>query len=403
MDRIVRGKIERWSAVAAALAIGCGALGQQIPSTDASARPSRGRELGAERQAAGDQIVVLIDGGILSGRVSRSGERYVLARDKGETFIPVSKVMLVASSLEDAYQQRRQRIVRPTADEHLVLAEWCLRHELMAHAHHELAAARALDARHDKLPMLERRLELANDRLQQHAIAKAHEPSSAESTETLTSISETSLGELPAGAIEQFTRKVQPVLVNSCTTTGCHRAGGTAGFQLDRALLRGMSNRRSTMNNLAATLALVNRDNPQLSPLLTVPRTTHGGMKAPVFGPRQEAAYRHLHDWVALVTANSAKPSSPSPASPDSNGNELPAERSDQPATGQFEQAVHQESALQEVQVDGESTVVGADENVSPQAIRYGATLNRWQPRDPFDPEIFNRMHTRAAEPSTEH
>ena len=114
--------------------------------------------------------------------------------------------------------------------------------------------------------------------------------------------SQTSIGDLPEAAIERFTRKVQPVLVNNCTTSGCHQPGGTQKFQLDRAILHGMANRRSTMHNLAATLELVDRERPQLSPLLTMPREAHGGMEEPVFGPRQEQAFRHLVEWVALVT-----------------------------------------------------------------------------------------------------
>ena len=101
--------------------------------------------------------------------------------------------------------------------------------------------------------------------------------------------------------LELFTRKVQPVLVNNCTASKCHQPGGRQSFQLDRALLRGEANRRTTMQNLSATLALVDRAHPEVSPLLTVPRQTHGGMTGPVFGPRQEQAFKHLADWVALV------------------------------------------------------------------------------------------------------
>ena len=55
------------------------------------------------------------------------------------------------------------------------------------------------------------------------------------------------------------------------------------------------------MRNLEAALALVDRVHPDQSPLLTVPRKTHGGTSGPIFGPRQEQAFKHLVDWVALV------------------------------------------------------------------------------------------------------
>ena len=103
---------------------------------------------------------------------------------------------------------------------------------------------------------------------------------------------------LPAGAVERFTRKVQPLLVNNCTTSGCHQAGGKQVYQLDRAVLHGLSNRRTTLSNLAATLALVNRDAPQQSLLLTVPRTEHADMKQPILGSRQDQQFRQLAEWV---------------------------------------------------------------------------------------------------------
>lgn len=379
MDRFVRGIPWQWAALVVALVATGKARAQESMSPVVGAKP-QAAVVEATPDAAPEQIVVLRDGGVLSGRVTRSGERYVLARGSGEVLIPVNNVLLIAASLEDAYQQRRQHLSRPTAEDHLVLAEWCLRCDLMAHAKRELTDSRALDAHNDKLLVLERRLALVNERSEkQEDTPAASNPLPAE---FLTEQVQTVVSELPEGSIERFTRKVQPVLVNSCTTTGCHQSGGAEKFQLDRAILRGLSNRRSTMNNLAATLALVDRENPQLSPLLTVPRLTHGGMKRPVFGPRQDAAFRHLEEWVALVTQ---KTSTPSPAIRATEGVELavakgdlpshwesPVMRVERPAAGEREQAVYQESA-------------------SP--LRHGARLQRWQPRDPFDPEIFNRKY----------
>ena len=62
------------------------------------------------------------------------------------------------------------------------------------------------------------------------------------------------------------------------------------------------------MHNLEAALALVDRAHPDQSPLLTVPRKTHGGTAGPIFGPRQEQAFKHLVDWVALVVPPAETP-----------------------------------------------------------------------------------------------
>lgn len=416
MDRFVRGILWQWATFVVALATFGHGYAQQLPSPSAAPGASPGREQPSGQPATdlaatanlAEQIVVLRDGGILNGRVTRSSERVVLTRPSGELLIPSSNVMFVADSLEDAYEKWRERLNPPTATGHLALAEWCLRYDLLAHAERELADARSLDARHEKLSMLERRLALTKER---HA--KPVELHASESPTTDTPVAaepaaehvSADISDLPNGAVERFTRKVQPVLVNSCTTTGCHQAGGTESFQLDRAILRGLSNRRSTMSNLAATLALVDREQPRSSLLLTIPRRTHGGMKRPVFGPRQDAAFRHLEDWVALVTEKTAQPTAGQGAGrgielasvkgDETQRWESPVMRVERVSIGAVEQAASQNEGATDEPADG---AAAEDQvsfgNVSSSPVRIGVKLERWQPRDPFDPEIFNRQHS---------
>jgi hypothetical protein len=161
--------------------------------------------------------------------------------------------------------------------------------------------------------------------------------------------------------------------------------GGTGKFQLDRAILRGLSNRRSTMTNLSATLALVDFEQPRISPLLTVPRQTHGRMQGPVFGPRHDAAFRHLDEWVALVTAETT---TLLPVAPPADQVEPLASGGELSSAGVGNRpALYQESQFTE---EPEAPAV-ADETTAKSRLRYGAQLERWRPRDPFDPEIFHR------------
>ena len=171
---------------------------------------------------------------------------------------------------------------------------------------------------------------------------------------------------LPAGVVERFARKVQPLLVNNCTTSGCHQPSGAQNFQLDRAVLHGLSNRRTTLRNLVATLELVNRDAPKLSPLLAIPSGSHGGMKRSILGPRQEEQLRQLVDWVAMVT-----------------GAGLPPTVADQPA-GTVPDVVP-------------ASFDEAPSTALMHPLRHGTELAPWQPKDAFDPEIFNRQTDETA------
>ena len=77
--------------------------------------------------------------------MSASGDRYVVTQPNSVVDVAASQVLLIASSLEDAYVRRRQQLPHDTAEAHLALAEWCLRYELLDFAGQELAAARRLD------------------------------------------------------------------------------------------------------------------------------------------------------------------------------------------------------------------------------------------------------------------
>jgi hypothetical protein len=346
----------------------------------AAAEPVQPAQGAAESR---DGVLVLRDGGVLTGQISQLVDRYVVARGGAEISVPAASVAMACDTLDAAYLRQRAEMQSPTAEAHLTLADWCLRFGLYPQAAEELVAARGLDPRHAKLELLERRLAVvsrpAPDKKSPSAAAAAN-PQTAPTRDSVRS--PTSTGELPDGVVERFTRKVQPLLVNNCTTAGCHRPGGPQSFELDRALLHGMANRRSTMHNLSAVLALVDRERPQDSPLLTIPRRDHAGMNHPIFGPRQSPQFQQLVDWVAMVTESTTA------------AEDTPAADAEQAAAARVEPPPAPPRWREPVEA------VSFDESLpplTPSPVRYGAQLRAWQPKDPFDPEIFNRQTRQAA------
>lgn len=375
-------------------------------------------------------IVVLQDGGVLTGQITRAADWYIVARGGGQMQIAQSRVLLVCRTMEEAYEFRRQQLGGQKAGDHLRLAEWCMRYDLRAEATRELAEARRLDPDQPRLAVLERRLEKGNSqpKAKQAVASTAANPRAVPQAKSqagdVGAPATEPAGNLSDGVVELFTRRVQPVLVNNCTTSGCHQRGGAETFQLDRALLRGEANRRSTMHNLEAALALVDRAHPDQSPLLTIPRKTHGGMAGPIFGPRQEQAFEHLVDWVALITptvpidpvadqginateANVA-------TGPSGNGTVKPRGSPIRPLV-----QTDISSPIERVPVatqahDGPrkpvrqpspvrtAAATDSDEPLTlkqPHRLQVGAQLKSWQPRDAFDPEIFNRGQRVRAQP----
>jgi len=392
-----------WSLVLVAFGVMCRA-------DDLSAAPStiRDGEIGC---------LILHDGGVLEGQISRTADWYVVSRSGGQMQIASSRVQYVCHDLNEAYEYRRKRMVQPSGDTHLALADWCVRYQLRAEAEVELQNARRLGANPFKLELLERRLASTKPRPAQLATqgatmaVVATAPSGAAKP-----LAPAVVPDLPTGVVEQFTRRVQPILVNSCTAARCHQTGGNESFQLNRAVLRGESNRRTTMQNLAATLALIDREHPETSALLTIPRKTHGGMTAPVFGPRQEQAFRHLADWVALVapappadqpaTLDAEMIATAEPmgvarrraarsATPSTTAYAQPLPKSGQPPAKDLNVATAAAPVIQDAAVRPATATDGLDELTTlraPHRLQYGGTLETWQPRDPFDPEIFNRL-----------
>jgi hypothetical protein len=336
-------------------------------------------------------ILLLEDGGVLVGEITRAADWYLVTRGGGQMQIAQKRVLLVCRTLGEAYEFRRQQISGEKVVDHLRLAEWCIRYDLRAEAGRELAEARRIDPDQPRLAVLERRLEkwssrpIAKESVYLSAANSRAKPQAAGVGRQ--SSAPVVASELPNGVVELFTRKVQPVLVNNCSTSGCHQVGGKQAFQLDRALLRGEANRRSTMHNLEATLALVDRAHPDQSPLLTVPRKTHGGTAGPIFGPRQEQAFRHLVDWVALIEPPAIENATAVPG--DLRGTKPDGDSPGMPKQDSSHSASHRHSGARTASATGDDARMTLR---TPHRLQYGGgQLKSWQPRDEFDPEIFNR------------
>ena len=217
-----------------------------------------------------------------------------------------------------------------------------MRYELFPQAALELLNARGIDPKHPRLALVERRLALLaaiRDAESRPAGAgslgpSARSPQRPENEPTGDDPAgdepvgdEPAVDTLPEGALELFTRRVQPILVNNCTTTGCHGEADGSRFRLSRALLYGESNRRTTARNLSAVLAQIERERVERSPLLHHAIRTHGEMERPVFGAHRRDLYEQLVSWAQLISEEGIPVAPPqqvaAPASP--NGRVVPA------------------------------------------------------------------------------
>src|SRR5690349_3862735 len=168
-----------------------------------------------EAKEAGVSYLMLQDGGLVEGKVTSVADWYIVARSGGEMQLAKSRVTFVCSTLEEAYEFRRKQIAESKPEPHLALAEWCLRYGLLSYANHEIAEASKLDSDHPRLALLQRRLETMKSK--PAAKLKSVMPPKTQLSDTAQSATQPSMTlNLPDGVVERFTRKVQPILVNSC-------------------------------------------------------------------------------------------------------------------------------------------------------------------------------------------
>jgi hypothetical protein len=238
-------------------------------------------------------VVLLNNGELLTGTIISAGDRYDVHLAAGEICLRRADVAMICRDAQECYQHKRANIEAGRIQDHLELAEWCLRNGLLDLAERELVDAGKADNSHPKIRLLTSRLELARKPLPSQTSSTAEKPVSYTTLDNVTR-------NLPPGTMETFTHSIQPLLLNNCSKSGCHMTRSESGLKLERIHPR-FSARTTTQRNLEQVLAMVDRDNPPASKLLQAPIRPHGSLKSPIFTDRQQSQYRQLVQWVYAV------------------------------------------------------------------------------------------------------
>lgn len=343
-----------------------------------SAEPTSGWDP-ADGQESG--VLVLRNGEVLVGRVTRIGDRYLVTNRGGvELRVPTRDVEMHCADLDEAYQRKRLLVAPGDASARLQLADWCLRCGLCVQAADELLTVQAIAPRDPRAVALQRRLQTAA------AVPPQRESPAATGAPSQESARDASLARapspLPRKSVEQFASRIQPLLVNRCASNGCHGGRAATSLQITNSGLGQAMTWRSTQRNLATVVQQIDPAHPAASALLTVPQRAHGGLSGPVFSERDRVQLELLEDWVHTVAP--ALPPSPASAGGLAAKPSLDGEGRTKP---KYEAAIvsyHAElpSAAQE----------NADLNGNRvDRARAGGESSTLDFHDPFDPERFNR------------
>lgn len=337
-----------------------------------------GTELRATPNDNSSGILVLADGKVLDGRFLPRPDGYEVEVQGGRMFIESARVRFIARDFEDAYQRMRASFSELTPQSHMELARWCLTNKRT-----DLARREVLDALHKDPNRIDAQRLLQSLVQQSEQAPKSSSGSGLSEFPSLARpagpVPETrSLAGLSRSVAQDFTRHIQPILMNKCSNAGCHGVRTISSFQLT-------SSHRGTSvsiaeRNLAAVMKQIDLSRPSSSPLLSALEGNHANTSAPLFRGRSGALQmKTLRDWVRAVSNDIAP-----------ELNEEVRERQEQVQLASMSQSIEVES-----EADVDETAMSPHGRVlttTETDVRFLQKASRANARDAFDPAKFNQQ-----------
>jgi hypothetical protein len=362
----------RWSVLACTLLCAVGALADNPEPLDETTEATEG------------VLIMRESGAVVSGRISLADGLYTVEGPHGKMQLFASQVRMRCASLMDAYTRLHELTVKhQSADSHVKLARWCVTNFLDKEAIQELNAALDLEPQsYDAQRMLKTLKESLNSDRKWLQDQKPVENARPARSDAPAVDDAATLGGLSLSQALQYTRRIQPLLVKSCASTGCHTRDSENGFQLFHVFPGKKSNRHASEQNLAAVLEQIDLKKPASSRLLSVPRGKHGRNSRPVFsGPRGQEQFAELENWVLDVARNVSRRTT--------------AGEIDGTRKSQTRQAAAAGSDTASARADARDPFAGKPASVTPfRGERKERTMSDSSDIDPFDPSGFNRQST---------
>jgi len=350
------------------------------------------------------KVLILKNEYTIEGDIERVGDRYCVRRKLGEKWVSAEDVLALTASLSDAYVYLHGRINSDDPDERLRLARWCRARGLQQQALAELQAAANLRPDHAE-----------TRRLLQYwkQTAATARVSTQDAGAKVASSAQPAAAELPpievtTESLGLFATRVQPILMNTCAR--CHATGRGGKFHLTQVYEDNVSNRQTLERNLAAVLAEVNVNEPEVSPLLIKAVSDHAHTGQAPLRDRQSPPYRTLENWVKLTIANNPHLRDRNPPvvnALDSHSAANPFVMPPEPRPKAHEESEWGAEARPPAAPPASPVARGEKEKTTskppaaPNAVT-GTPSSTNTTSDPYDPEPFNRKtHPEASKPES--
>ena len=245
-----------------------------------------------------EPMVLLTNGNVLRGTPRIEGDLVILDRGDGSQMrLRRNQVAFSANSLQALYEYRvGQNSFRSAA----IFADdvgWCLRNGLIDEAEVELIKLKSMDPTYPAASRLQRQIDSLRS---PHATTPIESMVETKSEPEATPRFSSPEGISPA-AVALFAARVQPMLINRCGNSGCHRTGSDTPWKLSHLGVDVRVSARMTQNNLAATVTHLNLDDPYSSGLLQYLKTPHANGHYDTAGRTAQSAEATLRAWLSQL------------------------------------------------------------------------------------------------------
>lgn len=268
--------------------------------------------------STGGGVAVLNDGRVFQGSVQEVPGGYRVLHSGGSTILPFDQISVTAATLVGAYEAFRDNIKAPDADAHLRLAEWCLANGLYAQAQMEVETALRLEPTRSDARLLYRQIDtvLHPERQTPTVMATQLAPprQTAIHASAFVSTDNASASTISREAQIIYMRKVQPLMMNKCGNAHCHGGDKGGSLQLKLARFDSPGLKLASAHNQEVILRHVDFEHPERSPLLVEPSENSAHHKNLFFGPRNQAQFDIIDQWVKMVVAEH-RPNAPQKSS----------------------------------------------------------------------------------------
>ncbi|MEZ6135038.1 MAG: hypothetical protein R3C53_09035 [Pirellulaceae bacterium] len=270
--------------------------------------------------------VLLKNDRILLGDVEVRGDTYVVQiAEQSSVSLSKSQVAYVGRNLADLYAYKLQSIKKWEVGDHFQMTRWCLTHGLRNEAvlHYGEVAKQAAGHPRVKQLAIEIKLKLLEvpefrtfvgiepvagppSLVQRSGAKQLGSPTQPGGGSDVVSASGTlSADTLQMNVVQhpqivqQFSSRVQPILINRCSQAACHGSQGSNALRLVAPF--GRSSNELSSQNLASVLEQISPTSDQLSPLLAYATTAHGLQRKPGIEVTESTLITELRNWIGFV------------------------------------------------------------------------------------------------------